>query len=453
MVGQPDRTVARPAGRYPVTAAHRHDHLHGLDPYVPERGEPDYDVAHYDLDLRYSINSNRLDGEATITVRPHGELRRISFDLSGLRVTKARVDGRNARWQQRGDKVRVEPASPLSARRDVEIRLRYQGNPGPTPSVWGPVGWEELTDGVLVASQPTGASTWFPCNDLASQKASYRVRVATASAYRVVVNGTLVSRRSSGSTTTWEYAQPEPTSPYLMAVNIGRYEERPLGEHVLGAVGVDEAPGFDQAFARLPEMLDLFVDRFGPYPYEAPFTVVLCPEPLEIPVEAQGQAMFGTNHLASRHHRLIPHELAHQWFGNSVTAARWRDVWLHEGFACYAEWIWSEESGGSSADRLARTHHERLSGLAQDLVVGDPGAADMFDDRVYKRGALALHELRGVVGDDAFFGLLRTWTATHRHGVVTSRDFEDLAAEVAGTSLDRLFHGWLRQAALPTFPS
>lgn len=425
----------------------------GVDPYIPERGEVGYDVEHYDLDLKYSIATNRLDGRARIDVRPTDRLRRISFDLSGLRVTKVAVDGRSARWQQRGDKVRVEPSTPLDAGQGVAVEIRYQGNPAPTPSVWGPVGWEELTDGVLVASQPSGASTWFPCNDLARQKATFRVRVSAASAYRVVVNGVLASRRTSGSTTTWEYVQAEPTSPYLMAVNIGRYDERRIADGISAAVGSDAAADFDTAFARLPEMLALFVDRFGPYPFEAPFTVVLCSEPLEIPIEAQGQAMFGTNHLAARHHRLIPHELAHQWFGNSVTAAAWRDVWLHEGFACYAEWIWSEASGGPSADHLARDHHERMATLPQDLVVGDPGAADMFDDRVYKRGALALHELRGVVGDDAFFGLLRRWTTTHRHRTVSSSDFESMAATVSDAPLDPLFGRWLRRSELPPFPA
>jgi len=241
-----------------------------------------------------------------------------------------------------------------------------------------------------------------------------------------------------------------------MAVNIGRYGEFEFegSDPPIDAVFAPEhRADFDVAFARLPEMMRLFEDRFGPYPFEAPFTVVLCAEPLEIPIEAQGQAMFGTNHLSPRHHRLIPHELAHQWFGNSVTAASWRDVWLHEGFACYAEWIWSEASGGPSADEMASTHLRRLRTLPEDLVVGEPGAVDMFDDRVYKRGALAVHGVRGVVGDDAFFDLLRRWTRIHRHGIVTSRDFEDLAAATAGRSLERLFDAWLREAALPASTS
>lgn len=424
----------------------------GLDPYIPERGDGGYDVLHYDLDLKYSISSNRLDGRARITIRPTEPLRRVGLDLSGLRVTKATVGGRPARWQQRRDKLRIEPASALATGLAVDIDIRYDGNPAPTPSVWGPVGWEELTDGVLVAAQPSGASTWFPCNDLARLKATFRVRVTTSSTYRVLVSGTLRSQRSSGSTTTWDYEQVEPTSTYLMAVNIGRYDEFAVDgsfPQITAAVEPANRVAFGVAFAGLRDMMSLFVDRFGPYPFAAPFTIVLCPEPLEMPIEAQGQAMFGTNHLSPQHHRLIPHELAHQWFGNSLTAATWRDIWLHEGFACYAEWIWSEASGGPPTAELARTHHGRLAKLPEDLIVGDPGPADMFDDRVYKRGALTLHAVREVLGDDAFFDLLRRWTATYRHRVVCSRDFETMAAAAAGRPLDTLFDAWLRRAELP----
>ena len=121
--------------------------------------------------------------------------------------------------------------------------------------------------------------------------------------------------------------------------------------------------------------------------------------------------------------RLVAHEMAHQWFGNAVTLAQWKDIWLHEGFACYAEWLWSQEYGDTSTQDRVDHHYEQLAELDQDIVVGDPGPDLMFDDRVYKRGALTLHALRAAVGDERFFGLLQTWVAQHRGGTVTTADF------------------------------
>ena len=112
--------------------------------------------------------------------------------------------------------------------------------------------------------------------------------------------------------------------------------------------------------------------------------------------------------------------MSHQWFGNSLTLGQWRDIWLHEGFACYAEWLWSEESGKDSAHERAVEHWDRLASLDQDLVLGDPGPELMFDDRVYKRGALLLHALRLTLGDDAFFELLTAWVTEHAHSTVST---------------------------------
>ncbi len=147
--------------------------------------------------------------------------------------------------------------------------------------------------------------------------------------------------------------------------------------------------------------------------------------------------------------RLIAHELAHQWFGNSVTARWWRDIWLHEGFACYAEWLWSEHSGGPNADEIARSHHEQLREEPQDLLLADPGARDMFDDRVYKRGALTLHALRGRLGDEKFFALLKDWTTRYRHRTVVTDDFTGLAANYSDESLRPLWDAWLYSTEVP----
>jgi aminopeptidase len=212
-------------------------------------------------------------------------------------------------------------------------------------------------------------------------------------------------------------------------------------------------PRFDHDFGRQPQMMAEFVKRFGPYPFTG-YTVVVTDDELEIPIEAQGLSIFGANHCDGQRgsERLVAHELAHQWFGNSLTVRRWRDIWLHEGFACYAEWIWSEASGGPSADRLARAARNSLARERQDLVIGDPGPRQMFDDRVYKRGALTLHTLRLYLGDSIFFALLQDWTARYRHSSVTTAEFTDLAGHYSAVPLRLLWDTWLYERPLPELP-
>jgi aminopeptidase N len=242
----------------------------------------------------------------------------------------------------------------------------------------------------------------------------------------------------------------------LATVQIGRYELHDLESDVpmQAAVPADAGPGFEDAFGRQGEMMAVFAELFGPYPFSA-YAVVVTADDLEIPLESQGLSTFGRNFLTDDWDavRLVAHELAHQWFGNSVTLSEWRDIWLHEGFACYAEWLWSERSGGDSADVHARAHHQRLAGLDQDLLLSDPGPELMFDDRVYKRGALTLHALRLSLGDDAFFDLLRAWVSEHSGGSVTTADFVGLVSDRAETDLSELLTVWLDETPLPDLPA
>ncbi|ASR37068.1 peptidase M1 [Prauserella marina] len=424
------------------------------DSYLPSHGNGGYRVRHYDLDLDYRLVANRLAGTVTITAVATATLSRFSLDLSGFKIGRVLVDQRQARYSQRPGKLTVRPARAIPSGAEFTVTVRYSGNPRPVGTAyWGEVGWDELADGAIVASQPVGAPSWFPCDDRPSAKASYRLALTTSSAYSVLATGDLVSVRRAASTTTWVYERREPTASYLMGVYIGRYAELRFGDRVRVAVParLREKAGAD--FARQAEMLSLLSRYFGPYPF-AEYVVVVTDDELDDPIEAQGMAVFGANHVdgTGGAERLAVHELAHQWFGNSLTVADWRHIWLNEGFATYAEWLWSAETGGPSAEALARRWHRVLSGRAAEPSIGDPGVANMFDERVYKGGALTLHALRGELGDATFFALLRDWADTYRHGTVTTEAFVALAETHAGRALDRFFAAWLTGPALPPLP-
>ncbi len=442
---QPDRAVG-------VSLRSVLRHGGGTDPYVPGHGDATFEVRAYDIEIDYRVLSNHLEGRArldVVTSEPTGSL---ALDLSGLGVTKVTVDGRRpARFGVRGGKVRIQLAEPAEAGQRLDIAIRYAGQPRPLRSTWGDVGWEELSDGVIVAGQPCGAPSWFPCNDRPDDKAAYRFSISTESAYVVVANGRLVERHAGASRTTWVFEQRQPMATYLATVQIGRYDVHDLDRTgVVQQLVVPSRLRRDAShdFGRQPVMVEVFSELFGPYPFDA-YTVVVTDDDLEIPLEAQGVSVFGANHVDGQRgaERLVAHELAHQWFGNSLTLGHWGDIWLHEGFACYAEWLWSERSGGASADDHARRAHKRLAALDQDLVVAQPGPDAMFDDRLYKRGALTLHALRLELGGPTFFDALRAWVDEHRLGTVTTELFEEHANRYGRVT--SLLRHWLYEPDLP----
>ena len=270
------------------------------------------------------------------------------------------------------------------------------------------------------------------------------------------VTGQLVSRRPSASTTTWEYVLTAPTPSYLVSVQIGRYghftELSPVPQRFAAPTRLLTAARHD--FARQGRMIEEFSRLFGPYPFPG-YAVVVADAELDAPVEAQSLSVFGTNHVDGRRgsENLVAHELAHQWFGNSLTVAEWKHIWLNEGFATYAEWLWSAAADGTPVTTHARHAWRTLAAQPQDLILSNPTTENLFDDRVYLRGALTLHALRHHVGDPAFFTLLREWTTTHHHSTVTTNAFIALAESHAAGPLSTLFTNWLHTTALPALPT
>lgn len=427
--------------------------------YTPHSGDRRYSVERYSLDIDYTPRTNRLEGRAALDVRILEATDELHVDLVGLKAGRVSLDGkalRKAAHGAHGLKIRLPEKREQGARLVVEIE--YAGRPKPRRSRWGALGWEELEDGAMVASQPTGAPTWFPCNDRVDDRARYEIRFTTDREFFVAITGAPGRVTQKGGRRTWTFSSGVPTATYLVALHVGPYEEYPFVTKIASGDlhwRIVTTPGQRattlRAFGDVPRMIETLEDWFGPYPQED-LTVVVTAEELEIPLEAQGMTSFGINHEHPDEERLIAHELAHQWFGNSVDIGRWRDIWLNEGFACFSEWVWSEASGGPSISDMAEEHHAILSGLPQDLTLSNPGPADMFDDRVYKRGALALEALRRTIGHRRFRAVMREWATGGSHRIVRPEDLFALADEHADAPLADFWRAWLDEQALPPLP-
>jgi peptidase M1-like protein len=214
------------------------------------------------------------------------------------------------------------------------------------------------------------------------------------------------------------------------------------------------ATGVQQSFARQPEIIGWEADTFGPYPFSTAGGVV---DNVEVGFALENQTrptyspfFFGPN---EPNDGVIVHELAHQWFGDNLAVDTWQNIWLNEGFASYAEWLWSEREGQGTAEDIFND----FASIPPDdefwvMAIGDPGPIQLFDFPVYARGAMTLHALRQEVGDHKFFEILQTWTAEQAGGTVTTREFIDLAERIYKKDLDPLFANWL-SAGYPVIDS
>jgi aminopeptidase N len=424
------------------------------DAYYPRLGNSGYDVEHYRLELDIDPERGTLFGTARIEARALHGLSSLYLDLWELEVDDVRVGGEAADFERSEGKLHVVPRTPLRGGDPFEVEVVYGGRPSarPDPSVpkgLGGVGWWNHQDEVYVLSEPSGASTVFPANDHLLDKATFEVSVRAPRAWTVASNGTLQRVEQSYRSWEWHFSAREPMATFLFTVAVGRFD-------VVDEVGPDglilrhyfpegSDPEQYTEFAATSEMLAFFEERFGPYPFEA-YGGIASNLPVGAALETQTIPVYGAKAVDEQ---VIAHELAHQWFGNHVTATQWRDIWLHEGFAEYGAWLWGEAQHGRGWLEL---HVERASIVARRAELGPPAEPlpdDLFGLSTYLRGPLVLHALREEVGDEVFFRILREWSRSHGGGNARIEDFVEIASRVAMRDLGPLLEAWLYADELP----
>ena len=436
------------------------------DSYYPQAGNGGYDVENYDLDLTYDPATQTLRGVATITATATANLRSFNLDYYGPDIESVHVDDQRAATDHRGGELVVTPANPIETGTSFTVVVRYAGRPRGYPGAAGPsTGFLVTDDGALAIGQPQSAAAWFPVNDHPRDKATYTIAISVPSNLAALSNGVLESQREGPmGFTTWTWRESSPMAPYLATMVVGEYRVV-VGSHdgrpLVTAVHTSLPDSVDAELARTTEVVEYLETVFGPYPFEALGGIVVN-APLGYALETQARPVYDQSFFDVERGDaswVLAHELAHQWFGDSVSIYDWREIWLNEGFATYAEWLWNEHTGtsrngGATAQATFDTWYRIFSDNERlwDVPPGDPGADDLFHQAVYIRGAMTLHALRKTVGDEAFFRILPEWASRKKNSTGTTLEFVALAEEISGQELDKLFHDWLYSPKRPPRP-
>jgi aminopeptidase N len=423
------------------------------DPDFPKDGNGGYDVAHYDLVIDYTPATKRLDGVTTIDAAATQDLSAFNLDLAGLDVRTITVDDTPASFTRQGDELTVRPFRAIADDARFSVKVTYSGVPKPVRhgGNLNAYGFIPTSDGAFVAAEPNGAKTWFPGNDHPADKATFDFTITVPAGVTALANGEMAGQpTTTGGRTTYRWRERHPMVTYLATATLGKFELRqgrtPGGILNLAAADPRFKSSLDSLYTISAEVTDYWATVFGPYPFGSTGGMV-DNYTAGYALENQTKPLYGGFHPDES---VIAHELAHQWFGNSLSIKRWRDLWLNEGFATYAEWLWAEHKGRRTAEATFKDYHGRPD--TDPIWKYPPGKArpdDLFHQSVYARGAMTLHALRKTVGDQTFFELLRAWAADHRYGHVTTDQFIELTERMSGKDLRALFDAWLFQPRKP----
>lgn len=448
------------------------------DRLFPGLGNGGYDVLRYHLNLRYATSApaQPIVGTVKIVARATQALSRFNLDFAGQSVGAVSVNRRTARWIREDEELVVTSKRPLRNHKVFVIRIaNFTATPTePNPNDPSTAAFFITPDGSATAPQPNLAHRIFPSNDHPRDKASFTFRFDVPTGTIAVANGVLTGRRTRGERTTWSYLQRQPMATQVTQLAVGDYDLTWRGRH-RGVLVRDITPPSLTAFLG-PKLalefghLDWMEGLVGRYPFDA-YGSLIVDVTLGSALETQTLSLYDRLWFVLPQGVWDPvmlHELAHSWFGNSVSLWEWSDLWLSEGHASWYEFLYAEEMGFLEEDT---TGYPNETGYADfdDLMravyalgdqwraqfgpVGQPVSADTLDSlNVYHGGALVLYALREKIGEAAFQRLERRWVHRYRDRSATTADFIALASRVAGRDLTTFLRAWLYDVKTPPMP-
>ena len=429
---------------------------------APRSAAQPIDVVQYKADIAFDLATPRLDGiaELRITNAPQN----FVLHLRDLAATAVDVNGAAATFSQADGELRINAASAPSPADTIAVRIVYGGratSEAGSPS-WGGCFWGPVTFMMGVGFTAPYVSMmrhWIPSNDIPSDKATFDLTYIVPDGYVAAGTGMLTEVRGVGGNTSYRWVETHPTATYLATYAIGRYARitsswngLPLEYYVLKA---DSLKGVAH-FASVPAMLDAFSRAYGPYPFDK---VGYCMTPIGS-MEHQTMISYASTLLTAQPaSRIAAHELAHQWWGDCVTATTFADAWLSEGFATFSEAVYAEHIGGRAAYEAAAVN---FSNTYLNQVAPQEGVFPLHDfpraapssnypSTIYEKGAAVLRMLRHVMGDSAFFRGLRAFRAAHEYGNATTEDFRAAMEGEHGQTLDWFFDEWVMKAGWPVY--
>jgi len=422
------------------------------EPFFPRSGSTSYDVSHYDARISFQAGSGDISATATIEATALEPLSRFSLDLDGLHVTRVNVDAERAAFTRGKGKLTITPRKPLLVDAPFTVVVHYEGRPRKVIEPDGSLnGWLRTGDGAMAVGESVGTPSWLPCNGRLTDKAAFDIHLTVPRDLKGVSNGRLLRVMRRGSRKTFHWREDQPMDAYLAVVDIGRgklVRSEISGIPTWTMVDPNLAKRWRRTLAALPGILRFESKIFGPYPFDATGSIIDAAG-FENALETQTRPIY--DFPPSR--IVIVHEMAHQWFGDSVGLKHWPDIWLNEGFATWAEWYYEERHGGPSALQTFRRLRRHVPAFYTELWNPPPGnprkPRNLFAISIYTRGGMVLEALRLKIGTKEMLEVLRDWATEHRYGSAETGQFIALAEQVSGQDLHPLFQHWLFEPGKP----